>query len=122
MDNTTAAEDYVDDSIRWGTRIDLTNYKQVRMNFRMWQDSVTGATINVKYSTTNPSTTYVGGNWNEVCTSSLATEMSGGRIMQTTPWRNLAAGAKADVYLSAVTVGGDGIDDPAMAVLEVQFR
>jgi len=122
MDNAPAAEDFVDSSVRWVTKLDLTNYQKVRMVFRMSQDAVTGATINIKYSTVNPGSSYVGGDWSNISTVSLAIEMSGGRIVQVTPWRDLAAGAKADVYVTGVTVGGDGVDDPMISILEVQFR
>ena len=42
--------------------------------------------------------------------------------MFTTPWTDLAEGAKTDVVVAILVTGGDGVEDPSTGQLSIQFR
>ena len=101
--------------------VPLTGMTQVRM---VGVQAVTSASVNtpkviLKYKTGAYSATL--GDYAAIGTSSV--ELSLARTgAKDTGWIDLAAGAKADVWVTLTELGGNGVADPAFGSLHVLFK
>ena len=97
------------------TRADLTVSSQVRIEVNVAQAGTASAAIRMQYSTDQASWNYLdGGTGPSVTVNTTGLKVS--------PWVNLAAGAKADVYLRVVGINGDGVADPSFGDITLQVR
>lgn len=103
------------------TRADLTNYTQARMIARITTDSnsANSPKIYVEYFTSFSTTQ---SDYLTLGTSAVECSLFTGATFCTSSWIDLAAGAKADVFLTLLGSGGDGAADPVLGMVSVQFR
>jgi len=103
------------------TKIDLTNYSQVRfmVNKTTTTAGVAGSILSLKYNTTY-STSDTG--YSTIGTSAVqvAIDVSTGYL--DTGWIDLAAGAKADVFVTVTGTGGNGSTSPSFGNIVAQFK
>jgi Collagen triple helix repeat (20 copies) len=96
-------------------KADLTNAAQVRLLCSVGAAGAAAAAIRVQYSTDQSSWSYLdGGTGPSVSVSSTGLKVSS--------WVAVTAGAKADVFLRAVGISGDGTADPSFAHITLQVR
>lgn len=113
---------FLANSSRHVMRFDLTNFTQVRiMVFVVTASaSVNDPRLIVKYRTTfdaNPV------NWLDLDTSGeVAAGLNVADTVATSGWGAMPAGAKADVLIAVTQHGGDGVADPAIGSVAIQFR
>ena len=121
LSNQATAEQFLGNSNRNVTKADLTNYTQVRLLTRIVtvSASVNSPKILVKYKTTFDTTI---GNYSAIGTSAVECSIFTGATFCDTGWVNLAAGAKADVFITVAMSGGDAAADPALGNTAVQFK
>jgi len=100
---------------RWRTRVDLSTFVDARATVYNQVAATAGTGLRIQYSTDESTWAYLDGAAGpEALIDGTGTRVSG--------WVALAAGAKADVYLRAATIGGDAIADPQLGLITVQFR
>jgi len=102
------------------SRVDLTNFTQVMLQVHVFTASGSGNTPRVilGYSTTY---TVAPGSYSDIGTTAVTCSMSSTGIIQS-GWVNLAAGAKADIYITGLTNGGNGTADPVIQGVTAFFR
>ncbi len=118
--NMPAAATLLFGSTRHIGRLDLSKRTQVR--FVMTKGSVAGASgskIILRYYTAWSSTV---GDYLDIGTSEVSLATDGGIDGLVTSWVDLAAGAKADVWIAVVGSGGDGALDPTFGTIRAEFR
>lgn len=99
-------------------RADLTDFTQVRFHCRVTGAATAGTLLKLRYHTAFSTTI---GDFVDAGTSAVQLDIaSTGHV--TTSWIDLAAGAKADVFLAPVQTGGDGATDPSIRYLAAEFR
>jgi hypothetical protein len=96
-------------------KADLTASAQVRLLCDVAQAGAATAAIRVQYSTDQASWNYLDG----ATGPSVNLNTTG---LKVSSWVNLAAGAKADVFLRVVGVNGDGTADPGFANILLQVK
>jgi hypothetical protein len=96
-------------------KADFSASAQVRLLCDVAQAGAATAAIRVQYSTDQASWNYLdGGTGPSVNINTTGLKVSS--------WVNLAAGAKADVFLRAVGVNGDGTADPGFSNIILQVK
>ncbi len=101
-------------------QLDLSKRTQAR--FMMTKGSVAGASgskIILRYHTAWSSNV---GDYLDIGTSEVSLPTNGGIDGLVTSWIDLAAGAKADVWIAVVGSGGDGALDPTFGTIRAEFR
>jgi hypothetical protein len=103
-------------STRHRTQVDLTGFTQARVVVKVGTVANTGATLRAEYSTDGGTT------WNPLDGSAgpAAAFDTGGP--NASSWVNLASGAKADVQLRILGVGGNSTATPSVGLLTIQFK
>lgn len=96
-------------------KIDLTNATQARLGASVDQTGHTTAKLYLEYSTDNVTFAALG-------TSEVGVDISSVGDKVSAAWVDLAAGAKADVWLRVVGSGGNGTADPRFGLLYASFR
>jgi hypothetical protein len=96
-------------------KADLTAATQVRLVCNVVQAGSASAAIRVQYSTDQSSWTYLDG-------SSGPSVGVGTTGVKVSSWVSPAAGAKADVFLRAVGVSGNGTADPSFSNILLQVK
>lgn len=99
-------------------RADLSYFTQVRFHCRVTGAATAGTLIKLRYRTSFSTTI---GDYVDIGTSAVQVDLAA-TGHSTSSWIDLAAGAKADVYLAPVQTGGDGATDPAIRWLAAEFR
>ena len=103
-------------------QVDLTHYTQCRLMARVTTGSTSPNTPRIRaryytsFSTTTNAADYVDIGTSEVSSSVASTGMV------TSSWTDLAAGAKADVFVTIDQIGGDSLATPAIGQLQIYFR
>ena len=103
-------------------QVDLTHYTQCRLMARVTTGSASVNTPRIRaryytsFSTTANAADYVDIGTSEVSSSVASTGMI------TSSWIDLAAGAKADVFVTIDQIGGDSSATPAIGQLQIYFR
>ena len=99
-------------------RLDLTNFTQVRWGFYINVQGAAGSKLYLKYATTfsGAYSAIDGGTGTEITLDAGAT------IHRQSSWVNLAAGAKADVFVRPYGSGGDGATDPGFSAMVMEFK
>jgi hypothetical protein len=62
------------------------------------------------------------GDYLDIGTSEVSVAVNTTNTILSTSWIDLVAGAKADIFLSLVGSGGDGVLDPAFGQIIAQFK
>jgi hypothetical protein len=102
------------------TRADLTNFTQVRL--RVNKQGTSGAAASkliLRYYTSFNQTV---ANYLDIGTSEVSVAINVNNTFLDTGWINLAAGAKADVFISLLGSGGDAALDPAFGFVVAEFK
>lgn len=118
--NQPAADTFLLGSHRHIAKADLTEYRQVRLVVNKQATSANaGATIRAAYRTTFSTTV---GDYSAIGTSTVSVAIDTTNTVLASSWIDLAAGAKADVFLALIGAGGDGVIDPTFGSMSLQFR
>jgi len=102
-------------STRYRTKYDLTNATQARIVVNVLTAGAAGAAICAQYSTDQVTWAYVDGG-TEPCATINATGV------RTSAFVNLAAAAKADVFLRIVGRSGNGALGPVFGQISIQIK
>lgn len=109
------------DSKRAIRKFDLTNYTQARLIVNV----ATGATIIgklvAKYKTSLIYATVVATDFSDLGTSEISCSVVTAGVIDS-GWINLAAGAKADVFIVPITIDGTGALTPAVGAVDIEFK
>ena len=101
-------------------KIDLTNYTQCRL--KAHKRATAGAAASkliLRYSTTFSQAV---ADYSNIGTSEVSIAINVQNQYLTTAWINLAAGAKADVFVTLLGSGGDGALDPVFGIVVAEFK
>lgn len=102
-------------------KVDLTNKTQVK--FLVNKQSVAGAAGSKVVLRYNSSLSTTASAYSDIGTSAVEVAVDTGTVqVLDTGWINLAAGAKAVVYVAPMGYGGDGVTDPSFGIVAAQFR
>lgn len=96
-------------------RIDLSNYREVRIIAKQSVSGAGSALVRGQYSTDDNTYVCLGSGYTPVVTVGS----TGWRV---SAWAALVAGAKADVYIRLAGINGSGIHDPAWTWMALEFR
>lgn len=101
-------------------KADLSRYSKVRIVARVvtLSASVNSPRVIVRYITTFSTTA---ANFLDIGTSEVNASLSATGVV-TSSWIDLSANAKADVFITILQHGGDGVADPALGPIMVQFK
>ena len=110
--NMPAAETEFRNALNTRTKVDLTNSTQSRITVRQAIVAYAGSQLKVKYSTDDAT-------WYDLCVVSLST-IANQTLAGT--WTNVPAGAKADVFVRVVGIGGNGTADPSFGLITLQVK
>jgi hypothetical protein len=119
--NMTAAAGFLGVSHRHVDRVDLTGYTQVRL--RVNKQATAGAAASkaiLSYKAAPFSVTV--GDYVNIGTSEVSVAVNVANAYLETAWIDLAAGAKADVFVAVTGSGGDGVLDPAFGTITAEFK
>lgn len=123
LQNQAQAEQFINNNNANVTKANLAQYTQVRMTVRVptASASVNTPIIYLRYATalsSPPATTDFS---NVIGATEVKVSLAAIGFFDT-GWVNLVTGAKADVFLSVLSSGGDGAADPQVQELRAQFR
>lgn len=119
--NMPLADTLLNGSHRHVVKIDLTNFTQCRLVVNK-QATAGGASSKIRlvYATTFQTTP---GGYSQIGTAEVAcSPLNVQNAIVVSSWIDLAAGAKADVFVALVGSGGDGTLDPAFGSIVAQFK
>ncbi len=118
--NMPLAEAFLFGSHRCVVKVDLTNYTQVRMVVNKQATAgAAAAKLIAKYRTAFSTTVT---DYSAIGTSAVEVAVNVQNTVLATAWVDLAAGAKADVFVVITGSGGDGTLDPAFGAISLQFK
>ncbi len=120
LTNQANAEQFLGNANRNITKVDLTNYTQVRLITRVVTASASANSPRVyaEYNTTGSLTV---GTYSDIGTSAVSCSLSTTGIIDS-GWVDLVSGAKADVFVIVIQNGGDAAADPALGGVYLHFR
>ena len=108
---------------RKGAQVDATNFTQARLLCtRDASTAATGSRMALRYVASGATTYMTAANYAAAGTSEIELNLESTSTTLATAWINLAAGAKADCYFAPITYGGDGVADPSVGNVYVQFK
>lgn len=120
LTNQANAENFLAAVSRDITVLDLTTYTQCRLVTRVQTGSASANNprLRLRYHTafSTAVTDYV-----DIGTSEVATSLASAGLADS-GWISLAAGAKADDYVTVTQLGGDGVADPVIGFINAYFR
>lgn len=101
-------------------KVNLTNYTQVRLLvFKSSTAGPAGSKLILRYRTTFSQTAT---DYSDIGTSEVSVAINVQNSFLDTGYINLAAGAKAEVFVALLGSGGDGVLDPAFGIVEAEFK
>ena len=120
MTNQAVAEAFLGNSNRNITKVDLTSLTQCRLIARVVtaSTSVNNPRLVLEYHTAFTTTV---GTFQTIGATAVQAALTPVGISDS-GWINLVAGAKADIFLTVLQVGGDAAADPAVAMVMAHFR
>lgn len=120
LTNQANAEQFLGNSNRNITKVDLTNCTQCRLVARIVtaSASVNSPRIYLEYSTSFTTTV---GSYLDIGSSAVTASLASATFVDT-GWINLVAGAKADVFITVLMNGGDAAADPALGMIAAHFK
>ncbi len=118
--NMPATADFPASNARTRTKVDLTYFTQCRIVVGMQGTAGSaGSKIAARYYTSDSATAT---DYLDIGTSEVSATITAANSVTTSSWINLASGAKADVWLAAIGLGGDGVVDPTVGSIHLQFK
>jgi hypothetical protein len=120
LTNQAAAQQFLMNTTRYSMNLDLTKFSKVRLN--AYKDATAGAAnakLTVIYKAGAWSATI--GNWSDIGVSEVGVAINVTNQPLTSGYVDLAAGAKADVWVAVAQVGGDGVLDPVFGTIALEF-
>jgi hypothetical protein len=103
------------------TKADLSAFTQVRLLVNKQGTAGAAASKLILRYKASPFTQTVA-NYADIGTSEVSVATNVQNSFLETEWINLAAGAKADVFVALVGSGGDGALDPAFGAVVAEFK
>jgi hypothetical protein len=103
------------------TKADLSGFTQVRLLVNKQGTAGAAASKLILRYKASPFTQTVA-NYADIGTSEVSVATNVQNSFLETEWVNLAAGAKADVFVALVGSGGDGALDPAFGAVVAEFK
>lgn len=120
LTNQAVALQFLANSHRFATKADLSGYTQVRLIVNKQATAGAAASkIILRYVTAFDVTP---ANWLNIGASEVSCAINVQNSVLVTSWINLAAGAKADVFVCPLMSGGDAALDPALGHVAAQFK
>ena len=108
---------------RKGAQVDATNFTQARLLCtRDSSSAATGSRMALRYVAAGSNAYMTVGNYVAAGTTEIELNLETTSNTLATAWINLAAGAKGDRYFAPITYGGDGVADPSVGNVYVQFK
>jgi hypothetical protein len=118
--NMPAAVTFFAGSHRFASKLDLTNYSQVRLIVnKQAVAGLAGSVVRLRYTVTFSTNA---ANWLQIGTSSVQVAVDVQNTVLDSGWIDLVAGAKADVFIVLDGSGGNGTLDPVFGSIVAQFR
>lgn len=115
-----SAVDFLNGDYRTKTKLDLTNFTQCRIVIQTRGTAgATGAKLIAKYKTTDSTTA---SDFSDIGTGEVSATIDSSNTITTSSWTDLAADAKADVFVVVVGSGGNGSTSPTVGSVHLQFR
>ena len=121
LTNQVLAEQFLANSNRNITRVDLTYFNEVRIVSRVVTGSVSvnNPRLRVRYAI---GFTTVVASYADIGTTEVAAALGTSGVADS-GWISLVAAARADnVFVTVTQIGGDGVADPALGFVNVYFR
>ena len=118
--NMPLAATFLFGSHRHVMRVDLSTYTQVRFSVNKQATAGAAAAKLVLRYRASFSTTV--GDYSDIGTSEVSVAINTTNNVLVTNWIDLAAGAKADVFMAVVGSGGDGVIDPTFGSIIAEFK
>lgn len=120
LTNQANAAQFLANSNRNITKVDLTGYTQARLVCRVitGSASVNSPRIYARYRTTFSTTV---GDYLLMGATEIQCSLSSTGVADS-GWIDLVSGAQADVFLTVIQNGGDAAADPALGMVTVRFR
>jgi hypothetical protein len=101
-------------------KIDLTSMTQCRLIVnKQGTAGAASSKLILRYRTAFSTTV---GDYSDIGTSEVSVAVNTTNSVLSTSWIDLAAGAKADVFIAVVGSGGDGTIDPIFGNIWAQFK
>lgn len=101
-------------------KINLTGFTQVRLLvFKSTTAGAAASKLILRYRTTFSQTAT---DFSDIGTSEVSVAVNVQNSFLDTGYINLAAGAKAEVFVALLGSGGDGTLDPAFGIIEAEFK
>lgn len=120
LTNMAAALNFLNASHRYATKVDLTNFTQVRLVVDKQATAGAAASkIILRYITAFSVTA---ASWVDIGVSEVSCAINVQNTVIASSWINIAALAKADVFVTCLMSGGDGVLDPVMGSISAQFK
>lgn len=120
LTNMALALGFLGSSHRYATKVDLTNFTQVRLLVNKQGTAGAAASkIILRYITAFSTTV---GSWLDIGSSEVSCAINVQNTVIASAWINITALAKADVFVTAVMSGGDGVLDPVIGNVVAQFK
>ena len=120
LTNMALALAFLAGSHRYAGKIDLTACTQCRLIVNKQGTAGAAASkIILRYRTAFDATP---ANWSDIGASEVSVAINVQNTVLATAWINLVAGAKADVFVTALCSGGDGALDPVVGNITAQFK
>ena len=120
LTNMASALNFLNTSHRYATKVDLTNFTQARLVVNKQATAGAAASkIILRYITAFSTTA---ASWLDIGVSEISCAINVQNTVLATAWVNLAALAKADVFVTALMSGGDAALDPTIGGVSAQFR
>lgn len=120
LTNMALALGFFNASHRYALKADLTNFTQVRLVVNKQGTAGAAASkIILRYRTAFDATA---SNWSDIGESEVSCAINVQNTVVVSSWINLAAGAKADVFIVPLMSGGDGALDPIVGTIVAQFK
>jgi hypothetical protein len=118
--NMPLAATFWNGSHRHISKHDLTNFTQARIVVnKQGTAGSTDSKLILKYRT---SFSVTAGDYLDIGTSEISVAVNVQNTVLTSSWINLAAGAKADVFVCVIGSGGNGAIDPIFGSVSAQFK
>lgn len=115
-----SAVDFLNGDYRTKSKLDLTNFTQCRIVVQMRGTAGSaGSKLIARYKTTDSTTA---SDFSDIGTSEISATITSSNTITTSSWIDLAAGAKADVFVVVVGSGGNGSTSPTVGSIHLQFR
>ena len=120
LTNMAVALGFLGASHRFAIKADLTNFTQCRLVVNKQGTAGAAASkIILRYRTAFDATP---ANWVDIGTSEVNCAINVQNTVIASSWINLAAAAKADVFICPLMSGGDGALDPVVGSISAQFK